>query len=85
METLGLGLLALELEHNLLGVLGFLPEDWLGLSAETFLLRIVSSLTLSSESILTLLVLGDFVDRVLLCFPAVGSLSLWNMHHFFYC
>lgn len=46
---LGLGLGALKLEHDLLGVLGLLPEDWLGLTAETFLLHIISSLSLGDE------------------------------------
>ena len=45
----GLALSALKLEHDLLGVLGLLPENGLGLSTETFLLHIISSLSLGDE------------------------------------
>ena len=85
LERLGLGLGALKLEHDLLGVLCLLPENWLGLTTETFLLHIISSLSLGDEGILALLILRYLVDGMLLGFPAVGSLRLWNMHHFFYC
>ena len=79
---LALGLGALELEGDLLGLLGLLFEDWLGLTTETLLLHVVSSLTLSGEGGLTGLVLGHLVDGVLLELPAISSDSLWNMHHF---
>ena len=83
LEGLGFGLSALELEHDLLGVLGLLPENRLGLSTETFLLHIISSLTLGEVRDLTLLILRYLVHGMLLRFPAVCPLSLWNMHHFF--
>ena len=38
---------ALKTEHNLLGGLGLLVEDGLGLSSETHLLRVITSLALS--------------------------------------
>ena len=79
----GLGLSALKLEHNLLGVLSLLPENGLGLTTKTFLLHIISSLSLGDERVLALLILRYLVDSVLLGLPAVGSLRLWNMHHFF--
>ena len=82
-ETLGLGFGALELEYDLFGLLGLLSEDWLGLSSETFLLHVISSLTLSCFGIFTLLVLGNFVKSVFLCFFTVAFKLLWNMHHFF--
>ena len=82
MERLGLGLRALELEHDLLGLLGLLPENRLGLSTESFLLHIISPLALGDDGVLALLVLGHLVHGVLLCLPAVGSDCLWNMHHF---
>ena len=81
-ERFALGLNALELEGDLLGLLGFLLEDRLGLSTETLLLHVISSLTLSSLGGLTSLVLGDFVSGMLLELPAISSDSLWNMHHF---
>ena len=82
-ETLGLGFGALELEYDLFGLLGLLSEDWLSLSSETFLLHVISSLTLSCFGIFTLLVLGNFVKSVFLCFFTVAFKLLWNMHHFF--
>ena len=83
LEGFGLGLSALKLEHDLLGVLSLLPENGLGLTTETFLLHIISSLSLGDERVLALLILRYLVDSVLLGLPAVGSLGLWNMHHFF--
>ena len=82
MEGLGLGLGALQLEHDLLGLLGLLPENRLGLPTESFLLHIISPLALGDYGVLTLLVLGHLMDGVSLLFPAVGSDCLWNMHHF---
>ena len=76
------GLSAFELQHDFLGVLSLLSEDGLGLPSKSFLLHIISSLSLGHKGVLTLLVLRNFVDSVFLCFPAVSSLGLWNMHHF---
>ena len=84
-ETFGLGLNALELEGDLLGLLSLLLEDWLGLSTESLVLHVISSLTLSGLRGLTSLVLGNFVSGMLLEFPAESSDSLWNMHHFSSC
>ena len=81
-ESFGLGLSALELEGDLLGLLGLLLEDWLSLTTETLLLHVISSLTLGGLGGLTGLVLGDLVGGMLLELPAISSDSLWNMHHF---
>ena len=81
-ETLGLGLSAFELEHDLLGLLGLFLEDWLGLPSESLLFHIISSLTLGSGGGLTGLVLRDFMGGVLLQLSAESSNSLWDMHHF---
>ena len=81
-EGPGFGLSALEPKHDLLCVLGLLSEDGLSLPSESLLLHIISSLSLSGGRVLTLLVLGNLVDGVLLGLPAVGPLGLWNMHHF---
>tara|TARA_B100000780_G_C20706294_1_gene280820 strand:- start:125 stop:493 length:369 start_codon:yes stop_codon:yes gene_type:complete len=79
----GLGDSAFKLEDDLLGVLCLLPENGLGLTTETFLLHIISSLSLGDERVLALLILRYLVHSVLLGLPAEGSLRLWNMHHFF--
>ncbi len=55
---------ALETQDNLLGGLGLLVEDGLGLSTVTLLLPVVTTLTLSVERSLTSLVLGDLVRAV---------------------
>ena len=81
-ETLGLRLGALELEHDLLGLLSLLLEDWLGLSTEALLFHIISSLALGGERGLSGLVLGDFVVGMLLQLWAESSNRLWDMHHF---
>ena len=55
---------ALKLEGNLLGSLGLLSEDGLGLATETLLLGVVAALTLSGGGVTALLVLGHFVVLV---------------------
>jgi hypothetical protein len=74
LASLSLALGALKLKCNLLCLLGLLSEDGLGLSTETLLLGIVSALSLSTERIFSLLVLGDFVRLMLHTFGAVSSL-----------
>lgn len=61
-SVLALG--ALETENDLLGGLGLLVEDGLGLTTVTLLLPVVTTLTLSVERSLTGLVLGDLVGAV---------------------
>ena len=81
-ERFGFALRAFKFEHDFLGVLGLLSEDWLGLSTETLLFHIISSLTLGDKGGFTRLVLGNFVGSVLLQLWAESSNSLWDMHHF---
>jgi len=81
-ERLGLSLGTFELEYNLLGLLSLLSEDGLGLSTESLLFHIISSLTLSDFGSLTGFVLGNLVKGVLLQLWAVGSDGLWDVHHF---
>ena len=81
-ERFGFGLGAFELEDDFLGVLSLLSEDWLGLSTETLLFHIISSLTLGDKGGFTRFVLGNLVGGVLLELWAVRSNSLWNMNHF---
>ena len=81
-EIFRFGLGALKLEGNLLGLLCLLSEDWFGLSTETFLFHIISSLTLGDKGGFTRFVLGNLVGSVLLELWAVRSNSLWNMNHF---
>lgn len=83
-SQLGLGLAddALKTKNNLLGGLGLLVEDLLGLTTVTGLLTVVTTLTLSVKGSLTSLVLGDLVLSVLaaLLTLAVGLSGLWNVN-----
>ena len=81
-ERLALSGGTLKLEDDLLGLLSLLSEDGLGLSTESLLFHIISSLSLGDKGSLTGFVLGDFVERVLLQLWAVGSDGLWDVHHF---
>lgn len=78
---LGLALDALQSQHNLLGGLGLLVEDRLGLTTITGLLSVVSSLSLGEERGLAGLVLGHLVLGVLaaLLALAVGVSGLGNV------
>jgi hypothetical protein len=62
---LGLASSALETQDDLLGGLGLLVEDGLGLTTVTTLLPVVTALTLGEEGGLASLVLGDLVLLVL--------------------
>ena len=80
-HALALALGALELEDDLLGGLGLLAEDGLGLSTETGLFAVVTSLTLGHDGGLASLVLGDLLRGVLLAPLAVRVASLGNRDH----
>ena len=56
---------AFESEDDLLGGLGLLVEDGLGLTTITGLLSVVTTLTLCEDGVLTLLVLGDLRNSVI--------------------
>merc|ERR1712189_126001 len=71
----------LHLEHNLLGGLGLLVEDRLGLTTITALLSVISSSTLAEWRLLALLVLGHLEVLVLSGGRAVGLSSLWYVYH----
>ena len=55
---------AFQTQDNLLGSLGFLVEDGLGLTTVTALLAVVTALSLSENGSFTGLVLGNFVGGV---------------------
>jgi len=81
---LSLAVRALQPEDDLLGGLGLLSEDGLGLSTVSLLLAVVTTLALGLERIFTLLVLRHLVKRVL---PAFGggtesAASFRNVNHF---
>jgi hypothetical protein len=82
--ALGLALDALQTEDDLLGGLGLLVEDRLGLTSVTGLLTVVSALSLGEQRGLASLVLGDLVLGVLaaLLALAVGVTGLGNVDHF---
>jgi hypothetical protein len=74
--SLGLAGSALQSEDNLLGGLGLLVEDLLGLTTVTALLTVVTTLTLGVKRGLTGLVLSNLVLGVLAALLALAvSLS----------
>jgi hypothetical protein len=82
---LGLALDTLQSQDNLLGGLGLLVEDRLGLTTVTGLLAVISSLTLGEQGGLSSLVLGDLVLGVLAALLALavgvtglGNVDLWD-------
>lgn len=79
--ALGLALDALQPQHDLLGSLGLLVEDGLGLTTITGLLSVVTALTLREQRGLASLVLGDLVLGVLaaLLALAIGVSGLGNV------
>jgi len=82
--VLALAIGALQTEDDLLGGLGLLSEDGLGLSSVSLLLAIVTPLALGLERVLAFLVLRHLVQRVLSAFGrgAEGTAGLRYVHHF---
>lgn len=80
--SLGLTVNTLQSQDDLLGSLSLLVENWLGLTTETGLFTVVSSLTLSEQGSLTSLVLGNLVLGVLtaLLSLTVGLSKLRNVN-----
>lgn len=81
---LGLTFLTFQTKDNLTGSLGLLVEHGLGLSSETHLLGIVTTLSLGKVGRLSGLVLGDLVGLVLtaLLAGAVGFAFFGYVDHF---
>jgi hypothetical protein len=79
-ETPSLANGAFKLQSNLLCGLCLLPENGLRLPSVPLLLGIISSLSLSHQRVLTLLVLRHFVGLVLLAFLAVCFSLFWSVH-----
>lgn len=81
--TLGLTSDTFQSQDNLLGSLSLLVENWLGLTTETRLLTVISSLTLSVQRGLTSFVLGNLVLGVLtaLLILTVSLSGLWNVNY----
>jgi len=75
---------AFHSQDNLLCGLGLLLEDGLGLTTETGLFAIVSSLTLGEKRGLTSLVLSHLMEAMTLAFAAAaeGVSGFWNVDHF---
>lgn len=81
-DTSTLALRALQPESDLLGCLGFLSEDGLGLSSVTRLLAVITPSSLSGLAFLALLVLGDLVESVGFALAGTEGLpGFWNYHH----
>jgi len=74
---------ALITENHLLGGLCLLVEDGLGLTTETLLLAVVTTLALSHHRLLALLVLRDLVQSVLaaLLARAESTAGLGDRNH----
>lgn len=70
--ALGLALDALQSQDNLLGGLGLLVENGLGLTTITALLSVVTALSLGEQRGLTSLVLGHLVLGVLAALLALA-------------
>lgn len=83
-SQLGLGLASdtFQSQHDLFGGLGLLVENWLGLTTETGLFTVITSLTLGEQGSLTSLVLGNLVLSVLTAVLTltVGLSGLWNVN-----
>lgn len=77
-SNLALG--ALKSEGDLLGLLGLLSEDGLGLATEAGLLGLITAGALSLLGVLALLVLSNLEFDVLLAFFAVSVLLLGSVH-----
>lgn len=69
-------------QNNLLGSLSFLVENRLGLTTETRLFTVITSLTLSEQGSLTSFVLSNLVLSVLTTglTLTVGLSGLWNVN-----
>jgi hypothetical protein len=83
---LSLALLTFHTQHNLPCSLGLLVKDGLGLTTETHLLGVVTTLSLGEVGGLARFVLGDLVDLVLaaLLAGAEGFAFLGYVNHFCY-
>lgn len=79
-QSSSLACTAFELENNLLGSLGLLSEDGLGLTSVSFLFGIISSLSLSDGGVLTFLVLRHLVNLMLFAFTTVSSFRFGSVH-----
>lgn len=75
---LGLTFLTFETKDDLTCGLGLLVKDGLGLSTESHLLGVVSSLSLSKVRRLTSLVLCDLVEGVLLALTRTVCLTFFG-------
>ena len=72
---LGLAFLTFQPQNNLTGSLGLLVKHGLGLSTETHLFGIITSLSLCKIGGFSSLVLGDLVDGVLLALSGTVSFA----------
>lgn len=79
----GLTLDTLQSQNDLLSSLCLSTEDRFGLTTETSLLTVITSLTLSEQGSLTSLVLSNLVLGVLTAVLtlAIGLSGLWNVNY----
>merc|ERR1719284_2223245 len=79
--VLPLAICALQPQHQLLGGLGLLPQDGLGLTSESLLLPIIPTSTLGLLGLGRLLVLSHLHLDVLLAPGAVSVAGLGHVNH----
>merc|ERR1719471_31770 len=79
--VLPLALSALQPQDQLLGGLGLLSQDGLGLTSESLLLTVVPAPALGLLRLGGLLVLGHLHLGVLVALGAVGVTTLGHVHH----
>ena len=84
---LGLTLLTFKTEHNFTRGFCFFVENWLGLSTETHLFGIITTLSLSKVGGFAGFVLGNLVEAMFLASltGTVGFTFFWNIHHLDLC
>ena len=78
-----LAIRAFHTKSNLLGSFSLFTKNGLGLATETLLFTIVTTTSLGEFGVLAFLVLGHFVDGVLVALAgAICFTDLWYVNHF---
>ena len=81
LETM-LACTALQTKYQLLGSLGLLTQNRLGLTTKTLLFSVVTLFALGKDGLLGLLVLGHLELLMLVVVRTVGPAGFWDVDHF---
>ena len=81
LETM-LACTALQTKYQLLGSLGLLTQNRLGLTTKTLLFSVVTPFALGEDRLLGLLVLGHLELLMLVAMRTVGPAGFWDVDHF---